>query len=146
MPTIECGFPNRPDLLQSRGPTLQLRIGYDPQYRAGSVTVPDLPPDLLDGLVDTGAAESCIDSAVARDLSLPIIDQRDVSGALGPGVVNVHLAQIYVPELDVTVSGRFAGVHLSAGGQIHSALIGRSFLRHFSMAYDGATGSVQLTI
>ena len=100
----------------------------------------------MDALVDTGATESCIDSTIAGELDLPIFDQRNVSGGLGPGLVNMHLAQIYIPNLNITVAGRFAGVHLSAGGQRHAALIGRSFLRHFEMSYAGSTGHVTLTI
>ena len=55
------------------------------------------------------------------------------------------LAQIYVPDLDFTVYGRFRGVRLSDGGQPHSALIGRTFLRHFTMFYDGRTGAVTIS-
>jgi hypothetical protein len=36
-------------------------------------------------------------------------------------------------------------VDLKAGGQIHSALIGRTFLKHFKMVYDGRTGTVTLS-
>ena len=57
---------------------------------------------------------------------------HDVSGP--------HLYSI----LDITHSGQFGGVHLVAAGQRHSALIGRSFLMHFKMTYDGRTGAVEL--
>ena len=57
----------------------------------------------------------------------------------------MHLAQIHVPTLDVTLYGTFAGVDLIAGGMIHQALIGRTFLRHFTMTYNGFTGSVVLS-
>ena len=57
----------------------------------------------------------------------------------------LHLAQIYVPALGWTVFGQFAGVHLIAGGQLHYALIGRTFLRNFTMVYEGKTGSVTLS-
>ena len=56
----------------------------------------------------------------------------------------MYLAHIYVPSLDMTINGRFGGVHLIAGGQRHSALIGRSFLMNFRMVYDGLTGTVEL--
>lgn len=93
-------------------------------------------------LVDTGATESCIDSGVAMGLHLPIIDQRVVSGISGHHTVNMHLAHIFVPGLQFTIYGAFAGVDLAAGGQPHAALIGRTFLQHFRMSYDGATGKV----
>ena len=95
--------------------------------------------------MDTGAIESCIDSALASTLNLPIVDRQPVAGAHGSGEVNTHLAQIYVPALGVTVYGAFAGVHLTAGGQPHYALIGRTFLRNFTMVYKGRTGAVTLS-
>ena len=57
----------------------------------------------------------------------------------------MHLAQVAVPALGVTIYGAFAGVHLAAGGQTHLALIGRTFLRNFRMVYEGKTGTVTLT-
>lgn len=57
----------------------------------------------------------------------------------------MHLAQIYVPALQFTVYGSFAGVHLVAGGQIHQALIGRTFLQHVRMVYDGQSGKVTIS-
>ena len=52
---------------------------------------------------------------------------------------------VYVPALDWTVHGSFAGVYLRAGGTPHYALMGRTFLRHFTMVYDGKTGAVTLS-
>lgn len=99
----------------------------------------------INALVDTGAMESCIDSLLAAQLGLPIVDRRKVSGVHGSQEVNVHLAQVHVPSLKVTIYGAFAGVHLAAGGQAHNALIGRTFLRNFTMVYEGRTGTVTLS-
>lgn len=104
-----------------------------------------MPIDLLPALVDTGASESCIDSALAAKLNLPIVNRRDIAGAHGSGAVDFHLAQIYVPSLHWTIFSQFVGVHLIAGGQIHSALIGRNFLQNFTMIYEGPTGVVTLS-
>lgn len=54
------------------------------------------------------------------------------------------MAQIQVPALGVNIYGSFAAAHLSAGGQQHRAIIGRTFLRHHTMTYDGKTGAVRL--
>jgi hypothetical protein len=78
-------------------------------------------------------------------LNLPIVDQRRISGAHGAGLVNVHLAQIHVPALAFTLYGPFCAVDLIAGGQAHYALIGRTFLQHFTMIYEGHTGTVTLS-
>jgi hypothetical protein len=36
-------------------------------------------------------------------------------------------------------------INLAAGGQRHTVLIGRTFLMHFHMTYNGLTGEVELT-
>ena len=132
------------DVLQRFGPTLQVQIGFDPSYRLDAGLIPSLPNQMHHALVDTGAADSCIDSTLAMSLDLPIIDQQERTGANGRFRVNLHAAQIYIPSLNWVISGTFAGVHLSAGGQMHLALIGRTFLRNFTMTYEGQTGQVTI--
>ncbi len=70
------------------------------------------------------------------------MDRSQTAGVGGAQVVNVHLAQMHVPSLGLTAYGAFAAVHLVAGGQVHQALIGRTFLQHFTMIYEGRTGAV----
>lgn len=133
------------DWLIRFGPTLYVQIGFDPNFRLGQDPAPTLPGIRLPALVDTGAIESCIDSALADQLELPIVDEGIVAGVQGASQVDVYVAQIYVPDLDWTIQGRFHGVHLAEGGQPHSALIGRTFLRYFTMTYEGRTGSVTIS-
>ena len=144
MPQVECGFPGQVNGLVQYGPTLQVRIGFDP----GSISGGDLnlPDTGYHALVDTGAGESCIDSSIAANLSLLVIDRQRVAGVHGAGEVNVHLAQILIPSLDIAISGRFTGVHLYAGGQPHGALIGRTLLQYVTMIYNGITGSVIIAL
>lgn len=149
MPTVECGFVggaarSTQRALVVHGPTLLVQIGFDLAFRSGR-GAPNLLMEPLPALVDTGAAESRIDSALAMELELPVIDRTVVAAVHGRDEVNMHLAQIHVPEIQVTVIGPFAGVHLRAGGQPHCALIGRTFLQHFAMTYRGTTGSVSLS-
>ena len=145
MPTVDCGFPYQPDFLEHRGPTLMVRIGFSPDFPTGTPSQLDEAQDLWPALVDTGAGTTCIDARLAIALNLPVINQRIVSGVHGEGMVNIHPAQIYVPALSVSFSGAFAGAHLIGGGQPHYALIGRDFLRHFRLTYDGRTGAVSLS-
>ena len=148
-----CGFDNTAtaqgaDLLVQFGPTLLVDIGFDPAFVMPDPVNGPAKPDLgikgVHALVDTGATTSCIDSDLAMSLALPIVDQAQIAGVSGARTVNMHLAQIYVPSLDFTVYGQFAAVDLAAGGQSHSALIGRTFLRHFKMTYDGTTGQAMI--
>jgi predicted aspartyl protease len=153
MPTALCGFNDSPtvpgrDQLVVHGPTVMVRIGFDEKHDTTATTnilVPNIPDALLPALVDTGALESCIDSALAMTLNLPVVDRRIVSGSSGQHEVNMHLAQLVIPSLNYVIHGMFAGVDLAAGGQSHRALIGRTFLRNFTMHYDGRTGTVSLS-
>lgn len=150
MARTKCGFEDQTGLLGRdalilHGPTLMVNIGLDVDFRAGGNAHPQLSSQTWPALVDTGAGESCIDSSLASSLNLPIVDQQITSGAHGAHPVNVYLAQIHVPSLSFTIHGRFAGVHLTAGGQRHLALIGRTFLQHFTMIYEGRTGTVILS-
>lgn len=141
MPATSCGYSN-PYTLALRGPTVPVEIGIDPAFQPGRGLTPSLTSSLLPALVDTGALESCIDDELAVSLNLPVVALQQVSGVGGTLHVNEYMAQIYIPELNFTILGPFAGVHLAAGRQPHYALIGRTFLRHFNMAYEGRTGSV----
>ena len=153
MPETICGFDDIPNgatgsqLLMQWGPTLLVNIGFDPDW---DVNNPIGPPkhsiENVNALVDTGATESCIDDLLATQLNLPIFDVRPVSGTAGQHDVNMYLAQIHIPSLNYTIYGSFAGVHLAAGGQVHHALIGRTFLGQFTMIYEGKTGNVRLIL
>ena len=143
MATANCGFGD-PHALMLHGPTLYVMVGFDDDYRVDTGARPNLPTDQVPALVDTGGYDSCIDSELAMNLGLPIVDRQTVAGISGPDEVNVHLAQIYIPDLNVTVIGPFVGVHLTAGGQPRYALIGRTFLRHCKMTYHGQLGAVTI--
>jgi predicted aspartyl protease len=144
MTTVNCGF-NSPNLLVREGPTLSVKAGFDTNFHPNRGINPNLEADLYHALVDTGADNSSIDSALADQLNLPVVDTGKIAGAGGPTDVNLYLAQIYIPGLNWIIYGRFAGVHLSAGGQKHRVLLGRTFLRHYTMFYDGMTGTVTLS-
>ena len=127
------------------GPTINVDIGFDPSFNPSSANAPNSQARRLPALIDTGANESCVDSQLAADLRLPVVDQQEISGVHGRQELNFHLAQIHIPELPFTIYGMFAGVHLRSGGQPHFALLGRTFLRHFTMIYHGRTGRVVIT-
>ena len=145
MLTARFEFDGRPDSLMRDGPVIPVQIGFDPDFADSGVGVPELPHPLRRALVDTGAWDTCIDINLATELELPTIGYATVAGAHGIAETNVYLAQIHIPELPYTISGEFAGLDLSVGGQNFSALIGRTFLRHFTMIYDGRSGTVTIS-
>ena len=75
-------------------------------------------------------------------LDLPVAGRGPISGVTGVIETDDYMAHIHIPELNFTVRGPFAGVRIRAGGHPFYALLGRTFLRHFSMHYDGRTGAV----
>ena len=145
MATVDCGFPASPDALAKVGPGLTVDIGCDPDYVDSLRGMPRPQVMGVLALVDTGASECFIDASLARDLGLPIVDRQTVTVAHGLAEVDFYLAQIYVPALDQVIEGYFGGVHLQPGMGSFVALIGRSFLREFTMTYEGRTGRVLLS-
>ena len=150
MPQTKCGFDDGlgvsgKDLLVTWGPTLRVNVGFDANYKASGGAPPVHGIADIQALVDTGATECCIDSLLAAQLQLPIVDRRPISGVHGSHVASVHLAQVHVPSLKFTMYGAFAGVDLVAGGQLHQVLMGRTFLQAFTMIYEGRTGTVTIS-
>lgn len=148
MPIIEAGVPNSdgkldPNQLTLLGPSIRVSIGH---FRVGDAanTLPK-EDEFAVALVDTGATESCIDISLAQKLELPIVDKITISGAGGAKSHDVYMAQIHIPDLKFTQYGKFAGVDLEGGGQVHKALLGRTFLQTTIMIYDGIRGQVTLT-
>jgi hypothetical protein len=108
-------------------------------------TGPNLQPSLVQNvpaLIDTGAQLSCIDEALAQQLQLPLINQTTSGGVHGQGLLNVYLGFIGIPLLGTMQIGAFIGAVMS--GQMHRALIGRTFLTDMLLVYDGRTGAVKL--
>jgi gag-polyprotein putative aspartyl protease len=143
-----CGFRDANgvvgrDLLIELGPTLKVDVGFDPDYSPQTPRrTPILPVSGIWALIDTGASISCIDRALAAHLNMPQIDRKTFLGISGPVDVDMHLAHIHVPTLSFTLYGSFAAMDL-AGGH-HHVLLGRDFLRNFTMTYDGHSGAVHL--
>jgi hypothetical protein len=152
MASVKCGFNDvqggatGAELLSVYGPTLLVDIGFDANWsHAAPTTVPVPGISGIHALVDTGASESCIDSLLAGQLNLPIVDKRMIGGISGAQEVNMYFAQVHIATLGYTIYGLFAGVHLAAAGQAHKALIGRTFLRNFTMVYEGRSGNVTIS-
>jgi predicted aspartyl protease len=145
MPTVECGFSGGSgrDDLTGFGPSIRVDIGYDPAWLPGAI--PKADDRNIPALIDTGAQECFIDCDLATRLKLPIRDRREISGSRGRHEVDVYDAQIHIPNLAFTQYGQFAGVFLARGGFAFPILMGRTFLTHFTLHYDGRAGRVTLT-
>ena len=130
------------DLLERFGPTLLVDIGLKSRSTAGER--PDLPTKGVRALIDTGAGGDCIDDDLAKSIGLPITDEGEISGIGGKQHAFICTARLYVPKLNRLLFQPFTGVKLQEGQQWHRVILGRTFLRPFSMRYDGPSGAVAI--
>jgi hypothetical protein len=140
MPFVECApsqGDDRDQALINLGPGLAVLVGAP---SAADPKVAENPQQHL-ALIDTGATQSCIDESLAVALNLPLIDKVMMGGVAGAKEHNVYLAVVTVPNVRYQY-GSFAGVDLAGGGQIHRVLLGRTFLAHSVLIYDGFRAQV----
>lgn len=149
MSSVQAGFKagragaTPADLLAQLGPTLLVDIGLKSRSPAGEA--PNLPLKKVRALLDTGAGADCIDDELARSLGLPISDEGEISGVGGKHHAFIYTARVYVPKLDRLLFQQFTGVKLEQGEQWHRLILGRSFLRHYRLSYNGPDGQVELS-
>ena len=148
MPLVEADFrgherrpsPESVSSLLAFGPTLQVEVG--PLIAPMLPTAPLSPP--LPALIDTGAHQSCVDIRLAHEIDLPQIDVMKMAGIHGKADHPVFAAQVIIAQLGMRQYGRFAGVDLAGGGQLHRVLLGRTFLQSTVMIYDGLHAQVTI--
>ena len=129
--------------LQREGPTTEARVFLDLGYVLNQKTPPDMSNcRVVEALVDTGAALSCIDEQLANDLDLPRMGSVEVSGVGGRETRELRLVQVYLPAFEKISYAKLAAVRLAEGGQRHQVLLGREFLEDYRMVYDGRSGVV----
>jgi hypothetical protein len=148
MRVVNCGYEGSPEAhnhLIYYGATLKVNLGLDSTWHRGLNAPPKLGIYDVEALIDTGAEESCIDSALASALKLPVIDRRVVCG-VGSMEVDVFIGHIHVPALKFTIEGRFSGVPLDEHGHRQKVLLGRTFLRYCTLAYNGNSAKVTVQL
>jgi predicted aspartyl protease len=144
---IDCGFLGAPDARQQlvdEGPSTTVSVGLDPSWTRDLQRAPIAAKSRILALIDTGAQESAIDSTLAMELGLPVVNKRVVAG-VGKMRVDVGLAQVHVEGLRYTIEGHFALIPL-AKHIGYTVVLGRTFLRYCILIYDGKLGDVKLEL
>ena len=140
-------LPARLALLQT-GPCVQVIIGLAQSLAEQLVQQGHAVPQPVSGmaLVDTGASTTCIDEALAQRLGLPAIDVVQMTSASHAGTeANVYPIQMEIVGSPIRVNvPRAIGANLAPQGIV--ALIGRDYLQHCTLFYNGFTGEITLSI
>jgi hypothetical protein len=148
MRTVHAGFKSGKngfaptELLAQLGPTFLVDVGSKNRSRAGGT--PDLQHKGVRALIDTGAGAHAIDETFAIEIGLQSNDKGTLSGVMGEASVNIYTARVYVPGFDLLLFEPFYGVKLKEGGQWHRVVLGRPFLRGYTMIYEGRSGQVTI--
>lgn len=134
-------------LLQT-GPCVQVIVGLAQSLAEQLVQQghPVPQPEAGIALLDTGASTTCIDDALAQRLGLPVIDVVQMVSASHAGTeTNVYpiLMEILGSPIKVNVP-RAISANLAPQGIV--ALIGRDYLQHCTLFYNGFTGEITLSI
>jgi predicted aspartyl protease len=133
-------------VMQLTGPCIQVLIGLASSMvqtlTQNGQTVPT--PRAGRALIDTGAAITCIDDDLARNLGLPVLDVVQMVSASHTTPANVYPVQIEVVGVGINVQVlKCMGAKLSSQGI--EALIGRDFLANGLLVYNGVVGAITLS-
>lgn len=133
--------------LQRNGPRINMQIGVPDALAAqlaASNQVPP-PPHVGQGLVDTGASNTCIDVTVATALGLQVINEVGVQTPAGLTTQQVYGVKLTFPGHGGLVIPFLAVAGAQLGTQGICALIGRDFLVGKMLLYDGILNSFTIS-
>ncbi len=134
--------------LAKQGPIVQAIIGIGTAFSEELAHQGIASPGPVAGsaLIDTGASTTCIDDSIAWSMGIPSLDKVLISSASHPATQQ----HVYAVTLEIVGSPirlevpRAVGASLQSQGLI--ALIGRDFLQHCTLHYNGVIGAVTLSV
>ena len=91
------------------------------------------------GLIDTGATAVCIDQRIAERANLRYFNDTNLGVVGGPDIpAKMYGGYVIVPELKFEHVMPIFAVRMRH--QEHNVLLGRSFLQHFVVTFNGPEG------
>jgi predicted aspartyl protease len=136
------------DVLSRQGPLVQVVISIGKFFSEQLAQQGHELPSPVTGvaLIDTGATTTCIDDSIALQMGMPAVDVVMMASAshaaTRQNVYSVHMEIVGSP-IRVEVP-KAMGASLKGQGII--ALIGRDYLRHCTLYYNGIMGEITLAI
>ena len=152
MPTFYRNFVNKgnipnPEHLQEVGPRLPVQVSIADELAAlhtenGETTQP------AEGfaLFDTGASRTCVDEAVLQRLGLTPTGTTQISTPSDSRSANLYVCTIDFPAYNPLRRSNHEVIGVQLAGQRCIALIGRDFLSHMILIYDGPGARVTFAI
>lgn len=121
---------------------IQVPASYAQQLQSQGQSVP--PPQVIRGMIDTGASISTVSDAVAAAAGLQQVGSVPIGGVGGTSTRPIFSTYFGLPDYGVAVDPiEIAGVSLPIGG--FDALIGRDVLKALELTYTGIHGLFSLT-
>ena len=116
---------------------IQVPAAYAEQLRAAGQAVP--PPQVVRGMIDTGASISTLSDAVAAAAGLQQVGSVPIGGVGGTSTRPIFSAYFGLPEYGIALDPiEMAAISLPVGG--FDVLIGRDVLKEGELTYTGARG------
>ena len=137
-----------PAVLMVEGPfigvTISIADSFSQQLIQQGKPIP--PPETGRAILDTGASGTCIDDSIAQKMGLPVIDRGNMGSTSHQSTpCNIYPILLVVQGTQIRINvARAMGANLSSFGII--ALIGRDFLQHCTLFYNGIRGQVTLSL
>lgn len=134
--------------LRQHGPVVQVVIGIGQLFSDQVLQQGSQLPKPVSGnaLIDTGASTTCIDDAVAKTMGIPVIDVVTMASASHASTQqNVYSIQMQIVGSPIRVEVPNA-TEASLQTQGIVAMIGRDYLQHCTLHYNGITGQITLSI
>jgi predicted aspartyl protease len=134
--------------LWQRGPCAQVAIGLSDQVAQELIkrNEPVPAPTVGLALIDTGSSSSCIDEETAKGMGLPVVGVANLASASHSS----HAANQYPIKIDLQGVKFAFNVPNAIGAPLKCqnliAIIGRDVLQRCCLIYNGATGSITLSI
>lgn len=121
---------------------IQVPASYAQQLQAKGQAVP--PPQVVRGMIDTGASISTVSEAVAAAAGLQQVSSVPIGGVGGTSTRPIYSTYFGLPEYNVAVDPiEIASVNLPIGG--FDVLVGRDVLKALELVYTGVQGIFSLT-
>lgn len=121
---------------------IQVPAALAQQLQAQGQPVP--PPQVVKGMIDTGASISTVADEVASAAGLQQVGSVPIGGVGGMSTRPIYSAYFGIPDYGVAVDPiEIAGVSLPVGG--FQVLVGRDVLKALRLDYTGPHGAFVLT-